>query len=212
MFQWEGHPCTHWNRFICEIPAKQLPFTSDTDIMDDITDDYVIERQCPENVGLWTVRNCFYFVKLQYNQQRAQEFCQKRWNASLASVEAVQKQNFLPMLEKNLGDREEVQPRIPTEVLGQSLIRLLVSSHRSVVCLLRTTRFACALRCAHSFPRSLTSLTASLVEQRMIGWLFILGLLRTWFNARAKAFLPTKNRDQPSRIQLSRRGHVAIFK
>ena len=65
------------------------------------------------------------------------------------------------------------QPRIQNEVLGHSLIHLLVRLHRSLVRLLRTGRFACALRCAHSFARSLTSLT-SLVGKWMIGWLFIL--------------------------------------
>ena len=39
----------------------------------------------------------------------------------------------------------------------------LTRSHRSLVRLLRTARFARALRCAHSFARSLTSLTPSLV-------------------------------------------------
>ena len=53
--------------------------------------------------------------------------------------------------------------RIQTEVLGHSLVRSLVRSHRSIVRLLRTARFARALRCAHSFARSLTSLTPSLV-------------------------------------------------
>ena len=40
-------------------------------------------------------------------------------------------------------------------VLGHSLVRLLVRSHRSLIHLLRTARFAHALRCAHSFARSL---------------------------------------------------------
>ena len=39
--------------------------------------------------------------------------------------------------------------------LGHSL-RSLVRSHRSLIRLLRTARFARALRCAHSFARSLT--------------------------------------------------------
>ena len=47
--------------------------------------------------------------------------------------------------------------------LGHSLVRSLVRSHRSLVRLLRTARFARALRCAHSFARSLPSLTPSLV-------------------------------------------------
>ena len=49
------------------------------------------------------------------------------------------------------------QPRIQTEVLGHSLVHLLV-------------------RCAHSFARSLTSLTRSLVGKWLIRWLFYL-----WF-------------------------------
>ena len=54
------------------------------------------------------------------------------------------------------------QQRIQTEVLGHSLIHSLVRSHRSLIRMLRTARFARALRCAHSFARSLTSLTPSL--------------------------------------------------
>ena len=53
--------------------------------------------------------------------------------------------------------------QIQTEVLGHSLVRSLVRSHRSLARLLRTARFARALRCAHSFARSLTSLTPLLV-------------------------------------------------
>ena len=59
------------------------------------------------------------------------------------------------------------QTRIKTLVLGHSLVRLLVRSHRSLVRSLRTARFARALRCAHSFARSLTSLTPSAVGQKM---------------------------------------------
>ena len=55
------------------------------------------------------------------------------------------------------------QPKIQNEVLGHSLVRSLVRSNRSLVRLLRTARFARALRCAHSFACSLTSLTPSLV-------------------------------------------------
>ena len=50
------------------------------------------------------------------------------------------------------------QPRKQTEVLGHSLVHSLVCSHRSLVCLLRTARFARALRCTHSFVRSHRSL------------------------------------------------------
>ena len=49
--------------------------------------------------------------------------------------------------------------------------RSSVRSHRSLVHLLRTARFARALHCAHSLTRSLTPL---LVGQWMIGWLFCL--------------------------------------
>ena len=50
--------------------------------------------------------------------------------------------------------------------------RLSVHLQRSLVRLLRTTRFARAFRCAHSFARSLTSLTPSLVGQWLIWWQF----------------------------------------
>jgi len=46
--------------------------------------------------------------------------------------------------------------------------------------LLRPARFARALRCAHSFARSLTSLTPSLVGQWIIGWLFNLCFFHFW--------------------------------
>ena len=56
--------------------------------------------------------------------------------------------------------------RIWTVVLGHSLIRLLVRSHCSLIHLLRTTRFACALRCAQSFACLLTLLTPLLMGKR----------------------------------------------
>ena len=56
------------------------------------------------------------------------------------------------------------QPRIQTEVLGHSLIRSLVCSHRSLFCLLRPAYFAHTLRCIPSFTRSLTSITSSLIQ------------------------------------------------
>ena len=71
------------------------------------------------------------------------------------------------------------RPKIQNEVLGHSLVRLLVCSHHSLVRLLRPTHFARAL-CSRALPRSLvrslahfahslapllTSLTPSLVGQ-----------------------------------------------
>ena len=47
-----------------------------------------------------------------------------------------------------------------------------VRSYRSLIRWLRTARFARALRCAHSFARSPTSLTPSLVGKQIIRWLF----------------------------------------
>ena len=41
-------------------------------------------------------------------------------------------------------------------VLGHSLLRSLVRSHRSLIRLIRTARFARALRCSHSFALLLT--------------------------------------------------------
>ena len=58
------------------------------------------------------------------------------------------------------------KPRIQTEVLGHSLVRL----HRSLVCLLRTARFARALvRSLAHFAHSLARGTVN-----MIAWLFCL--------------------------------------
>ena len=51
----------------------------------------------------------------------------------------------------------QIQPRIQTEVLGHSLVRSLVRSHRSLIRLLQTARFAPTLRCNHLFARSLDS-------------------------------------------------------
>ena len=54
--------------------------------------------------------------------------------------------------------------KIDLSVLGPLLIHSLVPSHRSLICLLRTARFARALRCAHSFARSFTRSLRSLWE------------------------------------------------
>ena len=52
------------------------------------------------------------------------------------------------------------------KVLGHSLLRSLVRSHCSLIRLLRTARFARALRCSCSFARSLAqSLTPELMEK-----------------------------------------------
>ena len=72
------------------------------------------------------------------------------------------------------------QQRIKTKVLGHSLVRSLVRSHRSLICLLRPARFACALHCAHSFARSLTSLTLKLVGKRMMRCLSFLVFFLFW--------------------------------
>ena len=64
---------------------------------------------------------------------------------------------------EKVGHYGRKQPRIQTEVVGHSLVRSLVRSHRSLVRLLRNARFARALPCALSFARLLTSRTPSLV-------------------------------------------------
>ena len=52
---------------------------------------------------------------------------------------------------------------------GHSLVRSLVHSHRSLIRLLRTARFADALRCALSFARSVAhSLTTELMGKRFM--------------------------------------------
>ena len=55
-------------------------------------------------------------------------------------------------------------------VLGHSLLRSLLHSHRSPICLLRTARFARALRFAHSFARSLTHSLRSSWERGFCLW------------------------------------------
>ena len=53
-------------------------------------------------------------------------------------------------------------------VLGHSLVRLLVRSHCSLICLLCTACFARALHCTHLFACSLTLLTPKLVGKCVI--------------------------------------------
>ena len=55
------------------------------------------------------------------------------------------------------------QTKTQTKVLSHSLVRSLVGS---LIHLLRTTRFAHAPHCAHSFARLLTSLTPLLMGKR----------------------------------------------
>ena len=67
-----------------------------------------------------------------------------------------------------------------TDLSTGPLARPFARSHAPFTCLLaphyllRTTCFAPALRCAHSFARSLTSFASSLLGQLMIRWLFCL--------------------------------------
>ena len=55
-------------------------------------------------------------------------------------------------------------------VLGHLLLRSLVRTHRSLIRLLRTARFARALRCAHSLARSLTRSLRSSWECDLCLW------------------------------------------
>ena len=57
-------------------------------------------------------------------------------------------------------------------VLGHSLFRLVVRSHRSLICLLRTAHFACAGRYAHLLARLLTPSLRSSWERSLfsINW------------------------------------------
>ena len=50
-------------------------------------------------------------------------------------------------------------------VLGHSLVRSLIPSHPTLIRSLRTVCFACALRCAHSFVRSLNHILPSSKER-----------------------------------------------
>ena len=56
------------------------------------------------------------------------------------------------------------QTRIETKVMGHSLVRSRIRSHRSLVRLLRTARFARALRCAHSLAHFAHSLARGKVN------------------------------------------------
>ena len=55
-------------------------------------------------------------------------------------------------------------------VLGHLLLRSFVESHHSLIRLLRTARFARALRCAHSFAHSLTRSLRSSWERGFCLW------------------------------------------
>ena len=99
------------------------------------------------------------------NKNRVSEDCEEK--ETIRQKGKKKKKAFRSELKKNTVHYGQEQPRIQTEVLGHSLVRLLVRSYRSLVRLLRTARVARALRCAHSFARSLTSLTPSLVGKRI---------------------------------------------
>ena len=66
---------------------------------------------------------------------------------------------------KALWSKIEKNTDVSTGPFARPFARSLVHSQRSLLPLLQTARFARALRCAHSFARSLTSLTPSLVGQ-----------------------------------------------
>ena len=71
---------------------------------------------------------------------------------------SIKSSNFLDCLVSRLPPRTMGRMTLKStrRVLGHSLLRSLVRSHRSLIRLLRTARFARALRCAHSFACSLT--------------------------------------------------------
>ena len=69
------------------------------------------------------------------------------------------------------------QPRIQTEVLGHSLVRSLIRSHRSLIRLLRTARFA---RC--SLVRSLAHFAHSLARGKVNYYMAILSVFFSIFD------------------------------
>ena len=66
------------------------------------------------------------------------------------------------------------------KVLGHSFVRLLIRSHRSLICLIHTACFAHALHCAHLFACSLISFIPKLLGKWMIRWLFFLSFFLFW--------------------------------
>ena len=74
-----------------------------------------------------------------------------------------------PRSPKTLWSRTTKNP----DVLGHSLVRLLVRLHRSLVALFRTTRFARVLHCAHLFTRLLTSLRRLFILCFFLFWTIV---------------------------------------
>ena len=77
----------------------------------------------------------------------------------------TEKRNLVPTFSPTILQRPTVGQINQKPRCKYWAIRSSVRSHRSLVRLLRTNRFARALRCAHSLARSFTSLTPSLVGQ-----------------------------------------------
>ena len=76
-------------------------------------------------------------------------------------------------------------------VLGHSLLRSLVRSHRSLIRLPRTARFARALRYAHSLARSLTHSLQNSWERDLCLWIQCVNFIQfrtivRWRKAREK--------------------------
>ena len=67
--------------------------------------------------------------------------------------------NFISQARGRGGNAHSLPGQPPRQigVLGHSLVRSLVRSHRSLVRLLRSTRFARPLRCAHSLARGIVN-------------------------------------------------------
>ena len=105
-YHWQRESCIRWNRFICEIPSNESkPF--------EMTN-YFGDAQCQESTYRFdgfstTVKNCFHFVKLQYDHERAEEFCREKLGQSLATVDETQSLNFASLIANQLIDRKRVR-------------------------------------------------------------------------------------------------------
>ena len=104
-YHWQREACLTWNRFICEIPSNESEVIEAADHLGD--------AQCQEtayNLDGYsvTVKNCFHFVKLQYDHRRAEEFCREKLGQSLAGVDMVGWRNFSSLIGDRSNDRQRV--------------------------------------------------------------------------------------------------------
>ena len=108
--KWVHYSCSEWKHFICELPPEvgdaESPKASNLvsakkclkgqKADGNLTQDADGKSSQDTNGHLPDI--CYRFVQLQYTSKKAEDFCRKKFNGSLAVVESAHRHDMLALL------------------------------------------------------------------------------------------------------------------